>query len=86
MENEIMNMDAEVMEPEFDTIEMENENSGIGTGMAMLIGAGLTIATTAAVKLGKKLWAKHKAKKELRKPDEGEIVEPTDEQIMEVVQ
>lgn len=85
MENEIMNVETEVMEPEFDTVEMENENPGIGTGVAMLIGAGLTIATTAAVRLGKKLWAKHKAKKELRQPEEGEVVEPTDDQIMEVI-
>lgn len=84
MENEIMNVETEVMEPEFDTFETENENSGIGTGAAMLIGAGLTLATTAIVKLGKKLWANHKAKKELRQPAEDEVVEPTEEQIMEV--
>jgi hypothetical protein len=85
MENEIMNIETEVMESEFDTFDMENEESGISTGAAMLIGAGLTLATTAIVKLGKKLWAKHKAKKELRQPDEGQNVEVTDEQIEEIV-
>ena len=84
MENEIMNAETEVMEPEFEATEMENENSGVGTGVAMLIGAGLTLATTAVVKLGKKLWTNHKAKKELRQPEEGEVVEPTDEQIEEI--
>lgn len=83
MENEIMNYE-DVMETEVDTMDMASEESGSGTGMAMLIGAGLALATTAVVKLGKKAWAKYKAKKELRQPDEGEIVEVTDEQIEEV--
>ena len=83
MENEIMNYE-DVMDTEIEAIEMEAEESGIGTGMAMLIGAGLTLATTAIVKLGKKAYAKYKAKKELRQPEEGDIVEVTDEQIEEV--
>ena len=86
MENEIMNYEEEVMVPEIEAFEGEEKGSGIGTVIAMAVGAGLTIATTAAVKLGKKLWADHKAKKELRKPQEDEVVEPTDEQIMEVAQ
>lgn len=85
MENEIMNYE-DVMDTEIDAVEMEAEESGIGTGMAMLIGAGLTLATTAIVRLGKNLYAKHKAKKELRQPEEGEVVEPTEEQIVEVTQ
>lgn len=72
--NEIMNYEEiEVM----DDVEM-NENAGIGTGVAMLIGAGLTFAAGAAVKLGKKLYADFKAKKELRQPDKEITVEPED--------
>lgn len=82
MENEIMNYEEEVMEPE--TFEMEPESSGMGTGVAMLIGAGLTAATVAVVKLGKKAFAAYKAKKELRQPDE--VVEVTDEDFMSVVE
>lgn len=80
---EIMNYD-EVMEPEMEIIETEDGKSGIGTGTAMLIGAGLTLATAAVVKLVKKGIAKYKAKKELRLVDENDIVEPTEEQITEV--
>ena len=84
MENEIMNYE-DVMDMENDAVEMAAEGTGIGPGLAMLIGAGLTLATTATVKLVKKAWAKHKAKKELRQPGEGQEVEVTDEQIEEIV-
>lgn len=84
MENEIMNYEDEVMENEVDIYEMESEESGIGTGLAMLIGAGITAAGVAAVGLGKKLWAKHKAKKELKLVDKDDFVEVTDEQIESV--
>lgn len=56
----------------------EEEGSGMGTGMAMLIGAGLTLAVGGAVKLGKKAYAAYKAKKELHKPENEVIVEPED--------
>ena len=81
MENEIMNYENEVMENEVDIYEMESEKSGIGTGLAMLIGAGITAAGVAAVGLGKKFIAKRKAKKELRLVDEEDFVEVTDEQV-----
>lgn len=84
MENEVMNYEEEVMIPEEETFETETESSGMGTGMAMLIGAGLTIATAAVVKLGKKAYAAYKYKKELRKPDEDHIVEVTDDDVMDV--
>lgn len=84
MENEIMNYENEVMENEVDIYEMESEESGISTGLAMLIGAGITAAGVAVVGLGKKLWAKHKAKKELRLVDEDDFVEVTDERVEEV--
>jgi hypothetical protein len=79
---EIMNYE-EVMEPEVEIEETEG-NSGMSTGVAILIGAGLTAAVAAAVKVGKNLWAKHKAKKELHLVEEGKTVEPTDEQIEEI--
>lgn len=76
MENEIMNND-EIME-EVDATEVETKGSGMGTGMAMLIGAGLAFASTAVVKLGKKAFAAYKTKKELRKStesDDAEVIE-----------
>lgn len=81
MENEIMNYEEETMNNEIDVIETEEGTSGVGTLVAMAIGAGLTIATGAVVKFGKKLWEKHKAKKELRLVDEHDFVEVSDEEI-----
>ena len=52
MENEVMNYD-EAMETEVENDIVETEDSGMSTGVAMLIGAGLTAASVAAVKLGK---------------------------------
>lgn len=84
MENEIMNYEEE-MNPEVETYEMESENSGLSAGVAMLIGAGLTAASIAAVKLGKKLYAKIKAKKEAEDyADEHDFVVPSDEEIENV--
>ena len=78
--NEIMNYeDIEVMD---DAIVAE-EGNGIGTGIAMLIGAGLACAVGAGVKLGKKVYAAYKAKKELRQPDKEILVES--EYLEEVV-
>jgi len=79
MENEIMNYE-EVMEPEVETYEVETEESGMSTGVAMLIGAGLTAVSIAAVKLGKKAFAALKAKKEARKDCEEDYVEVIDEE------
>jgi len=74
MENEIMNYE-EVMEPEVETYEVETEESGMSTGVAMLIGAGLTAVSIAAVKLGKKALFALKAKKEARETYEEDDVE-----------
>lgn len=79
--NEIMNYEEEVLETE--VVETEG-SSGISTGVAIAIGAGLTLAATAVVKLVKKGIAKYKANKELKKPAEGEEIEPTDEQLVDV--
>ena len=83
-ENEIM--EEEVMETNecTDIVEMNESSGTIGTGMAIAIGAGLATAVFAGVKLVKKLVANHKAKKELRKVDEHDFVEVTDEMIEEV--
>jgi hypothetical protein len=82
MENEIMNYEDEVMEVEF--ADVDDEKEGMSTGLAVLIGAGITAATVAAVALGKKVWSTIKARRELRKPAEGEIVEVTDADIEDV--
>lgn len=73
--NEVMNYEEnEVM----DEVIVEDGGSGIGTGVAMLIGAGLACAVGAGVKLVKHIVAKHKAKKELRKPEAEINLEPED--------
>lgn len=72
--NEIMNYEEiEVMD---DVMDVGDENTGVGTGIAMLIGAGLTLAVGAGVKLGKDLYAKYKAKKVIHVPDHDIQVEP----------
>lgn len=61
MENEIMNYEEiEAVDGEIEA----GESTGMSTGVAMLIGAGLTCAVGAAVKLVKKGIAAYKAKKE----------------------
>lgn len=84
--DEIMNYEEENMTNEIACVETEAEGSGISTGVAMAIGAGLVVATTAIVKGVKKLWAKHKAKKaEQKQPgEEHDFVEVTDEEIKNV--
>lgn len=83
--DEIMNYEEEeVMEPE-EATEVESEETGMSTGVAMLIGAGLTVAAAAAVKLGKKLVAKFRAKKALEDTtDDRDFVIPSDEEIEDV--
>lgn len=70
MENEIMNYDETAIEEvENDNDEVEVKDSGMSTGAAMLIGAGLTIAIGGLIKLGKKLVNKYKAKKAEQKTE-----------------
>ena len=77
MENEIMNYEEnEIAEVENDEVGLED--SGMSTGMAMLIGAGLTIATGGLIKLGKKLYTAYKAKKESKKAEEEDYEEVAD--------
>lgn len=77
MENEIMNYEEnEIAEVENDEVGLED--SGMSTGMAMLIGAGLAIATGGLIKLGKKLYMAYKAKKESKKAEEEDYEEVED--------
>jgi hypothetical protein len=73
MENEIMNVATEVMD---DGI-VADTNAGMGTGVAMLIGAGVTAAVFAGIGLAKKGIAAIKAKKakDQGEPDPVDAVE-----------
>lgn len=63
MENEIMNNIEEVKEEDVEIIEAENEASGSNFGVGALVVLGLAAAGAAAVKFGKKVWARYKEKK-----------------------
>lgn len=85
MENESMNImdydeNTAIEEVNNDETEEVQDSSGMSTGVAMLIGAGLTIATGGLIKLGKKLVNKYKAKKEAQKADESEDYEVVDDE------
>lgn len=58
---------VEIEENDYEEAEMTNERSGIGTGTAVLIGAGITAAAIAVGKAVRKAWKNHKAKKEQAK-------------------
>lgn len=60
MQNEIEVMDEHIV---------DDDGSGLGTGMAMLIGAGLAFAVGGVVKAGKWAYGKIKAKRESCKHD-----------------
>ena len=82
MENNelMMNEEIEVMNDEF----VADGKSGVGTIVAMAIGAGIASACVVGAKLVKKGVAAWKAKKELRKPDKEIVVEA--EEIEAVVE
>ena len=63
MENEELMTMEEVTEES----EGTETRSGMGTGLAMLIGGGLTLAAIAGGKKLKKVWKNHKVKTELEK-------------------
>lgn len=69
----------EMVEFEQENVEVpevvEDTNSGISTGLAMLIGSGLTLAGLAGFKKLKKVWKKRKAKKELDRQQDEVIAE-----------
>ena len=71
MENEIIEM------VEAEDVIVAEEGKGLGTGVAMAIGAGITFAGIAIVKLVKKGIDVIKAKAEAKKQDEHDFcVEP----------
>ena len=73
MENTEVNYDV----PEA-IYENEEERSGSGVGIGMLIGSGLTVAAIVVGKKLKGLYDKHKAKKEQNsKVVDAEVVEET---------
>lgn len=80
MENNVMF--EEVNYDEVIPVE-ETEASGMGAGMAMLIGAGVVAAGAAVVKLAKAGIAKWKRHKELRKPNEENPIEMANKDIAE---
>lgn len=72
-ENENMVNEAVVEEEEF-----ENNEGGIGTGLAILIGSGLTVAAIVAGKKLKGLYDNYKAKKASKEND-------SDDEIVDVI-
>ena len=73
--NEIMiNEEFEIMDDHI----VADDGNGIGTGVAMLFGAGLALAVGGAVKAGKWAIAKFKEKKELNQPDGEVLVDDSD--------
>lgn len=67
--NEIMNLEA------MDDMVVVDEKPGLGTGAAMLIGAGIAVAVGATVKLVKTGIAAFRAKKAAREAAEAQEVE-----------
>lgn len=76
--NEIMFDEIEVM----DDVIVADEETGMSTGVAMLIGAGLTLAVGAGVKLGKKAVVAIKTKLAERKAAKDvPVIEGTCEEV-----
>ena len=75
--NEVMLVEEETNnEPEV----MEEESSGMSTGLAMLIGGGIALGAVALGKKLKKVWDKRKAQKEPLPVIEGEKVNLGDDE------
>lgn len=68
----IENEETELVDTEDVFEETENEESGDRLGLGMLIGAGLTLAVGAGIKVGKKLYTKKKAAKETEEEESEE--------------
>lgn len=64
MNENLETMELTPCEEENEEIMEANERSGMGTGLAMIIGGGLTLAAIAGGKKLKKLWDKRKTEKE----------------------
>lgn len=63
MNENLENMELTPYEEEHEEIMETNERSGMGTGLAMILGSGLTLAAIAGGKKLKKLWQERKTKK-----------------------
>ena len=70
-----------------DIVEKAANSPNKGIATIAKIGMGVLGVTTIVVGsvFGVKAIKKHKSKQELNQPDEGTVIEPTDEQIAEVV-
>lgn len=77
-EEKTENMELTPYEGENEEVMDTNERSGMGTGLAIIIGSGLTLAAIAGGKKLKTLWDKHKSKKEQA---EVIIVDPTEKEV-----
>ena len=81
MENEEMMNVNEVSDVEVTDLPVGEDEGGIGTGLAMLIGAGLAVAVVAGVKKVKKIVDNRKANKAIetlkvvKDPDNEEDIE-----------
>lgn len=63
MNENLENMELTPYEEENEEIMEVNERSGMGTGLAMILGSGLTLAAIAGGKKLKKMWQERKTKK-----------------------
>lgn len=63
MNENLENMELTPYEEENEEIMETNERSGMETGLAMILGSGLTLAAIAGGKKLKKLWQERKTKK-----------------------
>jgi hypothetical protein len=83
MENEIMNYEDETMETENFYEEVEAEETGLSTGAKI----GIAVATAiAGAGIAAFAWFKNKKKKELRQPEEDQVIEVTEEDIESVTE
>lgn len=88
-ENEIIELAEYQPEETEEYEEAAEEKTGMGTGLAMLIGSGLTVAGIAAWKFAKKKYSQYKARKavilaEADVPDEIPVVDEADEDVVDV--
>ena len=80
MNENLETMELTPYEEEAEEVMETDEHSGIGTGLAMIIGSGLTLAAIAGGKRLKKLWDKHKSDRK----QSDETIESTDYEVMDV--
>ena len=64
MNENLETMELTPCEEENEVIMEMNESSGMGTGLAIILGSGLTLAAIAGGKKLKKIWDKYRSKKE----------------------